>query len=115
MIKEASQPAEVKYKEMSLQDIQQYRDQLKKHFKDEFRIKNTIMGYEKDIENQGFSLLNKKAELNVVIKEKGQGNIQVKIINEEVDEAQTNISSLKKKLEDEYDKFNELASKRDQI
>jgi hypothetical protein len=33
------------------------------------------MGYEKDIENQGFSLLNKKAELNVVIKEKGQGNI----------------------------------------
>jgi hypothetical protein len=42
---------------------------------------------EKDIENQNFSLMNKKTELSIVIKEKGQGNIQVKIINEEVDEA----------------------------
>lgn len=42
--------------------------------------------YEKDIENQSFSLLQKKAELRNVINSKGQGNIQVKIINEEVEE-----------------------------
>jgi len=51
--------------------------------------------------------------LNNVIKEKGQGNIQVKIINEEVEESQTNIGSLRKKIEEENNKFNELASKRD--
>jgi hypothetical protein len=48
---------------------------LKQHFREEFKIKNTLNGLEKDIENQSFSLLNKKTELNVVIKEKGQGNI----------------------------------------
>ena len=34
-------------------------------------MKNILNGYEKDIENQTFSLLNKKTELNNVIKEKG--------------------------------------------
>jgi ArsR family metal-binding transcriptional regulator len=57
--------------------------------------------------------MNKKTELHLVIKEKGQGNIQVKIINEEVDEAQTNIGSMRKRLEEENNKYNELASKRD--
>ena len=44
------------------------------------------MQYEKDVEQLNWSMSNKKNELNVVIKEKGSGNIQVKIINEEVDE-----------------------------
>jgi predicted RNase H-like nuclease (RuvC/YqgF family) len=37
----------------------------------------------------------------------------VKIINEEIDESQTNIASLRKKVEDETHKFNELAQRRD--
>ena len=74
---------------------------MKQHFREEFKIKNTLNGYEKDIENQTFSLLNKKTELNNVIKEKGQGNIQVKIINEEVDEAQTSIQNLRKSIDEE--------------
>jgi hypothetical protein len=38
------------------------------------------------------NLLNKKAELNLVIMEKGSGNIQVKIINEEIDEVNQKIA-----------------------
>jgi hypothetical protein len=37
----------------------------------------------------------------------------VKIINEEVDESQTSIGNLRKKIEEENNKFNELAAKRD--
>ena len=75
-----------KVQEINLQDIQSQRDQIKKHFREEFRVKNLVTMYEKDIENQSFSLLQKKAELRNVINSKGQGNIQVKIINEEVEE-----------------------------
>jgi hypothetical protein len=34
-----------------LKDIQKYREQLKSHFREEFKIKNIINGLEKDIEN----------------------------------------------------------------
>ena len=56
---------------------------------------------EKEVENLNFSLLNKKAELNLVIKDKGSGNIQVKIINEEIDEVNSKVSNLKTKINDE--------------
>ena len=40
----------------------------------------------KELENQKWSLHNKRAECNLVVKENGSSNIQVKIINEEIDE-----------------------------
>ena len=49
-------------------------------------MKSELNQYEKEVENLNCSLLNKKAELNMVTKDKGSGNIQVKIINEEIDE-----------------------------
>ena len=36
--------------EVSLKDIMTHREKLKKHFVEEFKIKNQIMQYEKDIE-----------------------------------------------------------------
>ena len=51
---------------------------------------------------------NKKTELGGVIKEKGASNIQVKIINEEIDEVNQKIGSIKSKLTDEQAKFSDL-------
>lgn len=51
-------------------------------------------GNEKELENQNWSLLNKRAECNLVIKEKGSSNIQVKIINEEIEEVTQKIEAI---------------------
>jgi hypothetical protein len=48
---------------------------LKKHFKEELKAKQSCQSFEKEVEQQNLSLANKKAELNIVIKEKGASNI----------------------------------------
>ena len=40
-----------KAQEIALSDIQSQRDQIKKHFREEFRLKNLVTMHEKDIEN----------------------------------------------------------------
>lgn len=76
-------------------------------------MKTNIKNFENEIENQFFSLQNKKTELGVVIKDKGAGNIQVKIINEEIDEVNQKIGSIKSKLADEQTKFTDLENQRE--
>ena len=71
--------------------------------------------HEKDLENQNWSLLNKRAECNLVIKEKGSSNIQVKIINEEIDEVSQKIGAIKTKLADDESRFDALLAERDKI
>ena len=73
-------------KSATIEDIASHRDDLKSHFKEEFKLKAQVNTIEKEIENENLSLQNKKAELSIVIRERGGGNIQVKIINEEIDE-----------------------------
>jgi len=58
-------------------------------------------------------LQNKKNELNVIVKDKGPTNIQVKIINEEIDDVNQKIGSHKAKLKDEENKFKELEQNRE--
>jgi hypothetical protein len=40
----------------TVEDIQHHRDDLKAHFKEEFRIKTQVNSYEKEIENEKLSL-----------------------------------------------------------
>ena len=96
-----------------MDDVRSHRDQLKKHFREEMKSKSEIQRIERDIENQVLSLQNKKAELNSVIAEKGQGNIQVKIINEEIDEVNQKIGGFKVKLQEEQRRFSDLEGQRD--
>lgn len=42
-----------------------------------------------------------------MIRERGGGNIQVKIINEEIDEVNQKIATLRAKVNDEKTKFNQ--------
>jgi len=42
--------------EISLKDIMTHREKLKKHFVEEFKIKNQIMQYEKDLEQLNWSM-----------------------------------------------------------
>lgn len=103
------------HQEVGLSEIAQQRDQLKQHFKEEFKVKNAMNNHEKELENQNWSLLNKRAECNLVIKEKGASNIQVKIINEEIDEVSQKIGAIKTKLAEEESRFDKLLAERDNI
>lgn len=69
----------------------------------------------KELENQRWSLHNKKAECNLVIKEKGSSNIQVKIINEEIDEVNQKINQIQSKLSDEEKRFENLLNERENM
>ena len=48
-----------------------------------------------------------------MIRERGGGNIQVKIINEEIDEVNQKIATLRAKVNDEKTKFNQQAERRE--
>ena len=48
-----------------------------------------------------------------MIRERGGGNIQVKIINEEIDEVNQKIATLRAKVNDEKAKFNQQAERRE--
>ena len=61
------------------------------------------------------SLQNKKTELNVIIREKGASNIQVKIINEEIEEVKQRMDTVQNKLNEENKKFEEFAMKRESM
>jgi hypothetical protein len=69
------EPPSRSHREISIKDIQAYRDGLKRHFKEEFKAKSQINMIEKDLENNNISLQNKKTELNKILKDKGNGNI----------------------------------------
>lgn len=88
---------------------------MKRHFKEEIRYKTQLASFDREIENLNWSLLNKRAELSLIIKEKGASNIQVKIINEEIEEVNQNINQIKHKHEDESARLYKLQSERDRM
>ena len=59
------------------------------------------------------SILSKKNELAQIIREKGKDNIQVKIINEEIEETNNQIQELKKVLETTNQKVMILLKRRE--
>lgn len=59
------------------------------------------------------SILSKKNELAQIIREKGKDNIQVKIINEEIEETNNQISELKKVLDSTNQKVMILLKRRE--
>lgn len=66
-------------------DIDKYKEEINNHFGEEIKIKKRIHELEQKIESAALSVLNKKNELQSIIKEKGKDNLQVKIVNEEID------------------------------
>lgn len=51
------------------------------------------------MESAALSVISKKNELAQVLREKGKDNIQVKVINEEIEETNNQIQEFKKQLE----------------
>jgi hypothetical protein len=70
---------------------------------------------EREVESLSFSLQNKETELKLVVREKGLENIQVKIINEEVEEVKNKLKSVTSHILREQEKFKDLVVKRQQI
>jgi hypothetical protein len=86
-----------------------------KHFKEEFKAKREMNDLEHEIESQYLSLQSKKAELSVVVKDKGPSNIQVKIINEEIEEVNQRLLGLKNKLKEGEARHGELEQNRERF
>ncbi len=51
------------------------------------------------MESSALSIISKKTELGKLLKEKGKDNIQVKVINEEIEETNNQIHEMKKQVE----------------
>ena len=75
------------------------KEDLNNHFAEEIKAKKRIHELEQKMETSAMSIISKKNELAILLREKGKDNIQVKIINEEIDETNTQIHELKKVLD----------------
>ena len=60
-------------------------------------------------------MTNKQTELDLIVREKGSDNIQVKIINEEIEEVENKLRAMGQKKDKDQDKFKDCIAKRDQI
>ena len=76
-------------------DLEKFKDDLNTHFADEIKAKKRIHELEQKMETAALSIVSKRNELSQLIKEKGKDNIQVKIINEEIEESNNQIKELK--------------------
>jgi chromosome segregation ATPase len=79
--------------------LERLKDELNGHFAEEIKAKKRIHELEQKMETAAMSILSKKNELAILMREKGKDNIQVKIINEEIDESNNQISEMKKHLD----------------
>ena len=59
------------------------------------------------------SLLAKRNEISQIIKEKGKDSIQIKVINEEIDETNSHIREFKVQLDNNNTKMISLTKRRD--
>ena len=66
---------------------------------EEIKLKMRIHELEQKMETSALSILTKKNELGTIIREKGKDNIQAKVINEEIEESNSQIRDLKNQLE----------------
>jgi chromosome segregation ATPase len=67
------------------------------------------------METCAVSLATKKAEIQAIIKEKGKDSMQLKLVNEEVDEVNQQMRELKTQLDNSLTKMISLQKRRDQF
>ena len=67
------------------------------------------------METSALSIISKKNELAQLLREKGKDNIQVKIINEEIEESNVQIAEMKKHLDSTHQRIATLLKKREQF
>lgn len=94
-------------------DIDKYKEDLNYHFGEEVKTKKRIHELEQKMETITLSIMNKKIELASIIREKGRDNIQVKIINEEMEESSQQLKELRLQLEGVNSKMMQLLKKRE--
>jgi kinesin family member 18/19 len=77
------------------QELEKSKEELTTHFIDEVKVKKRIHELEQKMESVAMILSTKRGEAAAVAKEKGKDNMQLKLINEEIDEANTQMRELK--------------------
>lgn len=80
-------------------ELDRLKEDLNTHFAEEIKAKKRIHELEQKMESSALSIISKKNELAGLMRDKGKDNIQVKIINEEIDETNNQIKELKNQLE----------------
>jgi hypothetical protein len=96
-----------------MNELEKSKDDLNNHFVEEIKVKKRIHELEQKMETTALNILNKKNEISGVIREKGKDNIQVKIINEEIEESNNQFRELKQTLETSNQKMMILLKRRD--
>lgn len=99
--------------QINMQDLEKSKEELTMHFIEEVKVKKRIHELEQKMESAAMSLLAKKNEIQQIIKEKGKDSVQIKIINEEIDETNGLIRELKTQLDNNNTKMISLIKRRD--
>lgn len=77
------------------QELDRSKEELTSHFIEEVKVKKRIHEIEQKMESVAMILNSKKGEAQVVFKEKGKDSMQLKLINEEIDESNTQMREFK--------------------
>lgn len=67
------------------------------------------------MESAAMSFMTKKNELQIATREKGKDHLQVKLLQEEIDETNTQMRELKTQLDNNQTKMISLQKRRDQF
>lgn len=94
-------------------DLEKFKDDLNSHFAEEIKAKKRMHELEQKMETAALSIVSKRNELGNILREKGKDNIQVKIINEEIEESNSQIKELKGLLEQTNQKIMSLLKRRE--
>ena len=96
-------------------ELERLKEDLNNHFAEEIKAKKRIHELEQKMESSALSIISKKNELVQLLREKGKDSIQVKIINEEVEETNNQISEMKKHLDATQSRVTSLLKRREQF
>ena len=94
-------------------DLDRAKEALNSHFVEEIKVKKRQHELEQKMESAALSLVTKRTELGTLLRDKSKDNIQVKIVNEEIEETSGQLKELKNQMEQATQKMSGLVKKRD--
>jgi chromosome segregation ATPase len=99
--------------QVNMNELSKSKEELTAHFIEEVKVKKRIHELEQKMESATMSLMSKRNELQTVSKDKGKESVQVKVIQDEIDETNGQMRELKTQLDNNTTKMISLVKKRD--
>lgn len=80
---------------LSYESLERSKEELTGHFIEEVKTKKRIHELEQKMESAALSLMTKKNEIQATVRDKGKDSLPAKLLQEEIDEINTQMRELK--------------------